>query len=120
MENENQAPKAVEAAPTSNVEAAPTSNGEAAPTDIAEAGTPKIKAMRRQPCPCGSGKVFKNCHEGDPGYEVATDANAAVAAPLGTEKAGPKGPAHAKFQPAAKNLNAQGHKGGNAVHRRKV
>lgn len=47
-----------------------------------ETGTAPIKAMRRQPCPCGSGKVFKNCHEGTPGYEVAKDASEAVAAPF--------------------------------------
>jgi hypothetical protein len=86
-----------------------------------ETAAPKIKAMRRQPCPCGSGKVFKNCHEGDPGYEVATDPASAAAAPVAAAKAGPKGPAGKPFQGQAQKFS-----GGSAsrntgtMHRRKV
>lgn len=87
-----------------------------------ETAAPKIKAMRRQPCPCGSGKVFKNCHEGDPGYEVATDPAAATAAPAAAAaKDALKGPAHKPFQGQAQKFS-----GGSAarntgtMHRRKV
>lgn len=63
-----------------------------------EAPAPKIKAMRRQPCPCGSGKVFKNCHEGDPAYEVATDPATAAAPPPASAARTSKGPAPKAFQ----------------------
>ena len=39
-----------------------------------------VRTQRREPCPCGSGKKFKNCHEGQPGYEVAAPAVVAAAA----------------------------------------
>ena len=39
-----------------------------------------VRTQRREPCPCGSGKKFKNCHEGQPGYEVAAPAVVAPAA----------------------------------------
>jgi hypothetical protein len=84
-----------------------------------EAGAPKIKAMRRQPCPCGSGKVFKNCHEGDPGYEVATDATTAIAAPPSTGAAGPKAPSARSFQPQAAKFNSAARNTG-VKNRRKV
>ena len=85
-----------------------------------EAAPGKIRAMRRQPCPCGSGKVFKNCHEGDPGYEVATDPSTAAHAPLVAPKNAPKGPVSAKFQGAGKQFDSHGHKSGGNSHRRKV
>jgi hypothetical protein len=85
-----------------------------------EAATPKIKAMRRQPCPCGSGKVFKNCHEGDPGYEVATDPTTATHAPVTAAGPSTKGPAQKGFQgPAHNKFSSQGH-GKSTSHRRKV
>jgi hypothetical protein len=58
----------------------------------------KIKAMRRQPCPCGSGKKFKNCHEGDAGYEVATEGTADVvnAVPGAVDPRGTRGGVTAK------------------------
>ena len=84
----------------------------------ADAPAPKIKAMRRQPCPCGSGKVFKNCHEGDPGYEVATDAASAVVAPP-PKAGGPKGPAHMPFQNQKPGHSAPARNTG-TPHRRKV
>lgn len=86
--------------------------------ESADAAAPKIKAMRRQPCPCGSGKVFKNCHEGDPGYEVATDASVATTAPP-AKAAGPKQAAHPVFQNQKQNFNAPARNTG-APHRRKV
>ena len=92
-----------------NQQAAPAAEGEAAP---------KIKAMRRQPCPCGSGKVFKNCHEGDPRYEVATDASQAVhvapTAPKGGAKPGFQGMQNTRVQSTGPARNT----GNN--HRRKV
>lgn len=84
-----------------------------------EAPPQKIKAMRRQPCPCGSGKVFKNCHEGDPGYEVATDAASATAAPPAKPGAASKTPAHLGFQNQKQQFNAPARNTG-APHRRKV
>jgi hypothetical protein len=86
----------------------------------AEGAPVKIKAMRRQPCPCGSGKVFKNCHEGDPGYEVATDPATAAHAPLVAPKNAPKGPVFGKAQGSAKQFDSHGHKSGGNTHRRKV
>lgn len=89
-----------------------------APTEATEGPAPKIKAMRRQPCPCGSGKVFKNCHEGDPGYEVATDASVATAPPP-PKAAGQKGPAHPQFQ-NQKQMHSAPARNTGAPHRRKV
>lgn len=85
-----------------------------------EAAAPKIKAMRRQPCPCGSGKVFKNCHEGDPGYEVATDPTSAAAAPVTSAKDLPKGPAHKPFQGQAQKSSGSPTRNTGTMHRRKV
>lgn len=88
-------------------------------TEATGAPAPKIKAMRRQPCPCGSGKVFKNCHEGDPGYEVATDAAAAVAPPAPGKPQDAKAPAARPFQSPAQKFNAPARNTG-TNHRRKV
>ena len=83
-------------------------------------GAPKIKAMRRQPCPCGSGKVFKNCHEGDPGYEVATDPSQAAKAPVVAPKpGGPKHPGHTAFQNQHQKFSGPARNTGTS-HRRKV
>lgn len=91
----------------------------AADTPPESGETPVIKAMRRQPCPCGSGKVFKNCHEGQPGYAVATDPSEAASAPAGAHEPGQRAPAHAKFSGPAKTFNqAAPNKG--APRRRKV
>ena len=85
----------------------------------AAAPAPKIKAMRRQPCPCGSGKVFKNCHEGDPGYEVATDPAEAVAPPPPSADKGPKQPGARPFQgPTGRSTGPARNTG--TSHRRKV
>ncbi len=85
----------------------------------AETPAPKIKAMRRQPCPCGSGKVFKNCHEGDPGYEVATDATTATTAAPTKAGTTTKQPAHAAFQNPKQKANTAARNTG-MPHRRKV
>ena len=97
----------------------PVQSQDAPQTDSAEAPAPKIKAMRRQPCPCGSGKVFKNCHEGDPGYEVTTDAAQAVAAPVATASKGPKAPMHQGFQQQANKFSGPA-RNTSTSHRRKV
>lgn len=78
--------------------------------EVAASGAPEptgpVKAMRRQPCPCGSEKKFKNCHEGRPGYEVATDAADAPAAAPAT--AGAHGAAKKHFPGKdAKNIASQ-------------
>lgn len=83
------------------------------------APAPKIKAMRRQPCPCGSGKVFKNCHEGDPGYEVATDAAQAAHAPPPKAGAGPKKPAHPGFGQQHQKGGPPQRVGGGTTHRQR-
>ena len=85
-----------------------------------EGAPTKIKAMRRQACPCGSGKVFKNCHEGDPGYEVATDPSEAVAPPPPSAKAGQKGPGPKGFPQQAQRFNSGPSRNTGAPHRRKV
>lgn len=47
-----------------------------------------VRTNRREPCPCGSGKKFKNCHEGQPGYEVdAVSAPEVPVPPTGTVSA---------------------------------
>jgi hypothetical protein len=93
-----------------------------AQSDAAEGGAPKIKAMRRQPCPCGSGKKFKNCHEGDPGYEVATEqpvGQTPVAPTAGT--AGAKGPAAGNQHfPPQQQKNIPSQRNSAPLHRRKV
>jgi hypothetical protein len=65
----------------------------AGPEGVTGESPETIKGMRRQPCPCGSGKKFKNCHEGAPGYAVATDGtvDAAVAAPGAVDARGARG-----------------------------
>lgn len=82
------------------------------------ADAPKIKAMRRQPCPCGSGKVFKNCHEGDPRYEVATDPTTAVAPPPPSEKPGQKGHGPRTFASNAPKFTGPAHKTSTKSHRK--
>lgn len=94
-------------------------NAPAEPQSEASEAPVKIKAMRRQPCPCGSGKVFKNCHEGDPGYEVATDPTTASAAPVTASKNVGKGPAHLQTQMQSKNFNSASRNTG-VARRRKV
>ena len=85
-----------------------------------EAGAPKILAMRRQPCPCGSGKKFKNCHIDDPAYEVAAEPAAATAiAPAATGKAQPPGVGDKHF-PMQNQKSAHSQRFSNATHRRKV
>lgn len=84
-----------------------------------ETPAPKIKAMRRQPCPCGSGKVFKNCHEGDPGYEVATDPATAAAPPPPKAGPGAKGPAPKSFSGQPAGFNSASRNTG-VTRRRKV
>ncbi|HEY9722840.1 MAG TPA: SEC-C metal-binding domain-containing protein [Oscillatoriaceae cyanobacterium] len=83
-----------------------------------ESPAPKIKAMRRQPCPCGSGKVFKNCHEGDPRYEVATDPSTAVAPPPVAEKPGQKGHGPSTFKGPAPKFTGPAHKTSTKSHRK--
>jgi hypothetical protein len=86
----------------------------------AEGAPVKIKAMRRQPCPCGSGKVFKNCHEGDPGYEVAKDPSEATAAPPVTADKHGKQPGHKTFQVQNQKFGGPAARNTGVPHRRKV
>lgn len=63
-------------------------------TEPAVSATPAasvtVRTNRREPCPCGSGKKFKNCHEGQPGFEVegnvAPNAPEAPTAPVNVPK----------------------------------
>ncbi len=40
----------------------------------AEPAEARLRVRRKEPCPCGSGKKFKNCCIGKPEYEVIEDA----------------------------------------------
>ncbi len=85
------------------------------------AQTPKIQAMRRQPCPCGSGKKFKNCHIDDPAYEVAAEPGVAQAAPVAAAGKGQHPGAGGKQHfPLQQQRAAQSQRFSNAMHRRKV
>lgn len=56
-------------------------------TDAADPATDEassqLKDSRRKPCPCGSGKKFKNCHEGQADFAPPADGLPTVAAPAG-------------------------------------
>jgi hypothetical protein len=94
---------------------------DAAATESTEGAAPKIKAMRRQPCPCGSGKKFKNCHEGDPGYEVATEQPVGQAPVTPTAGLGTKGPASGNQHfPPQQQKNIPSQRNSAPLHRRKV
>ena len=92
---------------------------EATPEGTGEA---KIKVTRRQPCPCGSGKKFKACCEGDPRYEVAdVVADAAPASPEAHKKPpafSPKSQGQGGFGPPQRQPPAGGKS--SSVHRRRV
>jgi len=93
-----------------------------ATTEAGEGSTePKILTNRRQPCPCGSGKKFKNCHEGDPRYEVATEhvTPQAPLAPTPGVANNPKVGAAAKHFPQQQQKSIPSQKSG-TTHRRRV
>ncbi len=41
----------------------------------------RLRVRRKEPCPCGSGKKFKNCCIGKPEYELIEDAPPPTHAP---------------------------------------
>jgi hypothetical protein len=92
---------------------------EAPAEEATAAAASPILVGRRQPCPCGSGKKFKNCCIGDPAYEVATD-GAVPQAPTAPTAAAKPGPAHAKFNKAPGHSSFNAPRPSNTVHRRKV
>ena len=97
-------------------------DGMSAPGPGEAAEVPKIKVTRRQPCPCGSGKKFKSCCEGDPRYEVAeigaeaqpVSPDTLKKAPAFSPKGGPK--------PASLHQGPPQQRGGKSstVHHRRV
>lgn len=69
------------------------------PADAAPAGEPRLRVARKQPCPCGSGKKFKNCCIDNPAYELINDAAVNTGAL----------PAHPVAAAAPKTVNSQKH-----------